>query len=396
MRYLSLISCLVLVSCGKYNTLPPQAEKRVFTACSPADPEIAKSPLHAAAAEGRTEDVRKLLDDTTSPVDMNAKASTGKTALQCAIENGKADTAELLLAKGADGTGVDLTAIADGKVRGVVAKSDLQKRIMLGSATPDDVKAAADHGADLNAPISTGGTLLALSIARRNQDVARALIQNGAKIDGEHGKKALLAAVGSKRTELVTMLFDSCLDVTEPDALEALHQTAAIGHAGILEILVHHTKNVDACLASEQATLTTPLMKAARGGHVNAMKILLDNGAKPTATDLEGMSAIQYAAKAGKLEAVKLLAARDASLLDETTPDGKSLAQLVSDTLAQQSNLDSTGLRAVQAYLVSLNAPAPAPAVSPEVLNAVRIIGGGAGPIPLMNLLPALLKAKPN
>ena len=52
---------------------------------------------------------------------------------------------------------------------------------------------------------------------------------------------------------------------------------------------------------------TTPLLAAARGGHVDTMKLLLSAGANPRDQSIDGAGSIQFATRSLNFEAVRLL-----------------------------------------------------------------------------------------
>jgi hypothetical protein len=67
----------------------------------------------------------------------------------------------------------------------------------------------------------------------------------------------------------------------------------------------------------------TPLHSAARAGHVKAMELLLEGGAKKDALDAgEGFSPLHEAARQGHLDAVRLLVAAGADKNQPTTDHG--------------------------------------------------------------------------
>ena len=63
----------------------------------------------------------------------------------------------------------------------------------------------------------------------------------------------------------------------------------------------------------------TALMAAARNGHENIVKTLVENGAEVDRKDNEGMSAIILAAQYGHYEIVKFLIPRVANINDKAT-----------------------------------------------------------------------------
>ena len=60
-------------------------------------------------------------------------------------------------------------------------------------------------------------------------------------------------------------------------------------------------------------------MAAARNGHENIVKILVENGAEVDLKDNEGMTAIIMAAQYGRYEIVKFLIPRIANINDKAT-----------------------------------------------------------------------------
>lgn len=74
--------------------------------------------------------------------------------------------------------------------------------------------------------------------------------------------------------------------------------------------LINQGANVDA----GKGLGDTPLIRAARNGHIQVMKILLDKGADINAQDDTGMTALMWAAHMGDPEMTRLLIAKGAKL----------------------------------------------------------------------------------
>ena len=124
------------------------------------DPQLS---VHEAAALGRTEHLRKLLDE--EPERANEFGDDGFHPLGLACFFGHVDAASLLLERGADVKAVHAAAAAEGK--------DEQVRYEL-------VELALDHGADPN--LAQGGGSRAIDAARQNGDrrVEELLLERGA------------------------------------------------------------------------------------------------------------------------------------------------------------------------------------------------------------------------
>lgn len=73
----------------------------------------------------------------------------------------------------------------------------------------------------------------------------------------------------------------------------ALHYAAASGNNDIVQLLLDHFAYIDA----ESPNKTTPIMMAARSGHILTVKLLLEEGADATLKNDAGMTAIDFANK---------------------------------------------------------------------------------------------------
>ncbi|MBS0307900.1 MAG: ankyrin repeat domain-containing protein [Proteobacteria bacterium] len=75
----------------------------------------------------------------------------------------------------------------------------------------------------------------------------------------------------------------------------ALHYAAAIGNNEIAQMLMKKGADINA----ESPNKTTPMMMAARGGHILTVKLLLDGGADATLRNEAGLTAIDFANQFG-------------------------------------------------------------------------------------------------
>ncbi len=94
-------------------------------------------PAYEAAAFGRLERLRRLLDD--DPAAANAKSPDGFTALHLAIFGGSEEAVRLLLERGADPNALATSEIARVRPLGTAAfvgRSDLEKLLLEAGADP--------------------------------------------------------------------------------------------------------------------------------------------------------------------------------------------------------------------------------------------------------------------
>lgn len=93
-----------------------------------------------------------------------------------------------------------------------------------------------------------------------------------------------------------------------------LHAAAALGHLTVVEFLLNSGMDINARTVANTNGYTTPLALAAEGGHRAMVELLIDKGANPEATNLDGNTALHLATEKGYRSVVESLAAKGASL----------------------------------------------------------------------------------
>ena len=139
------------------------------------------------------------------------------------------------------------------------------------------------------------GMILAL---REDSFAVFELLLNARDIDLEirarNGDTALMLAAYKGNKRAVQALLAKGAEPNKPD-WTALHYAAAIGNNEIVRLLLDKSAYIDA----ESPNKTTPIMMAARSGHILTVKLLLDEGADATLKNEQGMSAIDFARRFG-------------------------------------------------------------------------------------------------
>jgi ankyrin repeat protein len=140
-----------------------------------------------------------------------------------------------------------------------------------------------------------GDTGLILALREDSMKVFDVLL-NTRGIDLEakarNGDNALMIASYKGNKPAVEALLAKGAEVNRP-GWTPLHYAAAVGNNDIVRILLDKSAYIDA----ESPNKTTPMMMAARGGHILTVKLLLDEGADPTLKNELGMNAIDFAEK---------------------------------------------------------------------------------------------------
>ena len=120
-----------------------------------------------------------------------------------------------------------------------------------------------------------------------------------------NGDTALMIAAYKGNVAAVKALLEQGAEVNQT-GWTALHYAAAVGNNEIVQLLLDQSAYIDA----ESPNQTTPIMMAARGGHILTVKLLLDEGADATLKNGAGMTAIDFAREGGFKDIVEGLTYR--------------------------------------------------------------------------------------
>lgn len=343
-----------------------------LAACTrkPIDLTKVNAELLEAAQKGDTVSVQRLLQNGAA---IEAKDRGGSTPLGVAANYHHADTAKLLLAKGADpvagglagesaladaAIGSDSTRVAlilergsDSKTstnalfamsesRSLVVNEENQD-IPVELAFPNDseiVKLLVEHGADIDARDEEEATPLMRAAAFGQTGVVRALLDHGANAEAKDksGNTALIAAgcacaiIDMPETlPSMKLLLEKGADVNAKNKVgtTALMAAASWGRAANIQLLIGKGAKID---AKDKDGNTALLIAAAPGAlpTADATELLLNSGANIEARNSQGDTALILASKGGYEDArtVRLLLSRGADVSAKDTHGYTALA----------------------------------------------------------------------
>lgn len=171
---------------------------------------------------------------------------------------------------------------------------------------PVTLKALLARGFDANTPDPKGQQGLYLALAEPALKAAQVLI-SWPKTDvnqlNAKGESPLMLAALKGYQDLVEQLIERGADVNKT-GWTALHYAASSGQLPTISLLIEHSAYIDA----ESPNGTTPLMMAAMYGTPAAVTLLLREGADPQLKNQQGLSALQFAQRGNRPDAVQAIA----------------------------------------------------------------------------------------
>ena len=291
-----------------------QSSGDVATVMSPADTETDTPPtqppppaitspedepeLCRVAQAGDIDRLNALLS-AEGEVVIEARGLHGRTPLMCAAGGGQLASVALLLQAGASVEAVD----------------DSGSTALFFPPPNDDPTLAAlllASGARLDHLNKAGHSALWGAAIVGHAALVKLFIERGIDLTGEDGRQGLVAAVEQGHLETADALVEAGVEVDAPrvpasggkDA-SLLYRMAETGKAAAVIFLLDHGAKVDTappCCAG-----ATPLLAAARRGHVAVLNALLAAGADIEATDDAGWTPLLEAARSGHEQAVQTL-----------------------------------------------------------------------------------------
>lgn len=214
--------------------------------------------IYEAALNGDLDAVREDIEDGGHPVDQRG-GDFNHTPLGMAVMENQVEVAEYLIERGAD-----VNAVSDNGVGPL--------HLAVRASAFESVKLLVEHGATVE---STDPRFSPLLWAARvgAPEIAEYLIEHGADVNfvSHRGETPILMA-------------------------------SMVGSTETVGLLLEHGAEIE-----QEETPTTPLIMAVQGEHLDVVRMLLDNGADPNASNRQGQSPLQFASQAGNPQLIELL-----------------------------------------------------------------------------------------
>jgi ankyrin repeat protein len=270
MRHITFVTVFALLLCARQAVA--------------ASGEVADAAMRGDAAAVRAAVARKA--------DVNGAQLDGTTALHWAVERDDQAMAELLIRAGA--------RVGAATREGV---TPLQLAAVNGSAAM--ITRLIKAGADPNAPLTPAGDTALMMAARTGRtDALRVLIEAGANVNAREtwgGTTPLMWAVSEGHVAAATLLIGASADVNARS-----HYVAAANGRGF-EGRTPVSNRTDPKAEEFASGWLTPLMLAAREGHVEVTRLLVNAGADVNQTAGDGKTALALAIFNGQYDVASLL-----------------------------------------------------------------------------------------
>jgi len=283
-----------------------------------ARPQVANrygvTPLHVAATNGDAMLIERLL---RAGANVNAALPGGETALMIAARSGRPEALRALLTGGAD-------VNARERQKG-------QTALMWAAAENNSaaIRVLTAAGANVREKSTGQFTPLLFAVRGGHVEAAGTLLDAGANVNDTlpDGMSALVLAVYNAHFELAAFLLDRGADPNaSKQGWSALHQvawsrrpnrgfnlpgavpTGSLDSLDLVKKLIEKGADINARMSKEprdgnrnmlNRIGATPLLMAAKSADVPLMRVLLEAGANPMLTTVDGTTAVMVAAGVG-------------------------------------------------------------------------------------------------
>jgi len=271
--------------------------------------------IHTAANKGNVDLVRLLIKEGAYVDDVCR--SSGRTPLHYAAMHNHRKVAELLLEKGANASARDKYGnaphhlaearrtsglakwLADVAKEQFDSKPDKPEKQIFGAIRIGDAEAATrlvgEHPSVVNSTDKLGSTPLHLAVQRRNAQIIAILVQAGADKEATdtHGDTPLSLAHESRNKAILTALTTG--EVPAETHVIDIYTAAEIGDLDAIRSLIEQNRK---CVLEKRSDGWTALHSAAENGHLEAVILLLDNGADRRARTRGNIDEIPRSAEA--------------------------------------------------------------------------------------------------
>lgn len=171
---------------------------------------------------------------------------------------------------------------------------------------PATIQQLLARGFDANTPDPQGQHGLILAIREPSLKAASLLVDApkvNLNIFNALGESPLMLAALKGHLALTDKLVKKGADVNKT-GWTPLHYAASNGHVEVIKLLLENHAYIDA----ESPNGSTPLMMASMYGNPQSVKLLLDEGADPLLKNQLGLTALQFAQRGNRPDSAELLA----------------------------------------------------------------------------------------
>ncbi len=246
--------------------------------------------LHVAAMSDAPANVLELLVKNGASV--NERNKQGVTPIEIAIEQGHSAQVEFFAKHNADIFAQDMKG-----------NSPLSKA--LSSPTPDMLKMLV-ASENVNSKDSSGNTALHVAIKKNAKiDYIKYLVDTGADVNArnKNGDSVLFIAAEKNRKDAGDLLIEKNADIFATNVQNSSPLRIALTHGGDLQEWLITSKTLN----TTDGSGNTPLHYAAEWNLNSAVTFLIQKGAKVTAENANGESALFSAVKSNNPQTIKIL-----------------------------------------------------------------------------------------
>jgi ankyrin repeat protein len=167
------------------------------------------------------------------------------------------------------------------------------------------VKALLDRGANVNMCNHDKDTPIKRAASQGHLKILKMLLNRGANKDIEEVGVALLCAVHARYADIVEELLKAnelSIEYKDDNKFTALCHAARIGHNETVRVLLNNRAKVNSEMGERN-----PLLLAAAQGHEQVVKLLLDHGAEASFKSIRSTTPLHLAVLSGHQGTVSLL-----------------------------------------------------------------------------------------
>lgn len=170
---------------------------------------------------------------------------------------------------------------------------------ILRAANLNDTTTVVDllrRGMDVNTADSQGNTLMMIAVREKNLELVRFLLENRANSQrrNRYGDTAMMVAALQGSEDIVRLMLEKKVNPNQTD-WNALHYAAFENRDKVVALLLAGGADVNAPAPNG----STPLMLAAKRGHLETVRLLVGANADINHIDLDEGTALDMARKAG-------------------------------------------------------------------------------------------------